>query len=270
MLWSSLNSTQKGNCTPKKGNMRRDGSAKTLSHRMRIRSFLSKLIASHRTFFASHSHRTFRIFFAFSPFLHLLGRYFTVNAPKSCEMCETNAQNMKKRKKKNCENAKNAKKCGMRMRCEHGIKIRIASHYCNKFFSHFFASHSHRTTIPELIWFNMGGQGKSAIIILFIYIALDFNSFTIVGDHTRTHEHNIDLSSAALHADPPWARKRRTRPVSSSKRRLCLGKMSRQRSSTRLKGAHLLRRLSSLCTSKWNTARRARWGKPMVTLLIDV
>jgi hypothetical protein len=44
---------------------------------------------------------------------------------------------------------KSAKKCKMRMRCENGIKIRIASHYCYKkfrifaFFRIAFASHYH-------------------------------------------------------------------------------------------------------------------------------
>jgi hypothetical protein len=35
------------------------------------------------------------------------------------------------------------------MRCENGIKIRIASHYCNKIFSHFrIFSHRIRIALP--------------------------------------------------------------------------------------------------------------------------
>jgi hypothetical protein len=131
----------------------RDGRAKTFSHRIRICTFSQS--SSHRTAFAPRSHfafashfsHIFRIFALSSPFFVIL-RYFTVNAPKSCEkMLE-----ICKKKCENGKNAKSAKNCKMRMRCENGIKIRIASHYCEENFSHFrIFSHRIRIALPSLI-----------------------------------------------------------------------------------------------------------------------
>jgi hypothetical protein len=56
---------------------------------------------------------------------------------------------------KSAKMQRNAKKCEMRMWCENGIKTRIALHCTTvtkkiRIFAFFFASHSHRTTIPDL------------------------------------------------------------------------------------------------------------------------
>jgi hypothetical protein len=80
---------------------------------------------------------------------------------KSAKKCEENAKKVRKMRKKSAKNAKicekvrkmrkYAKKCETRMRCENGIKIRIASHRTttakkNRIFALFriaFASHYH-------------------------------------------------------------------------------------------------------------------------------
>ncbi len=109
----------------------------------RIAFAFALFVKAHRI--ALHSFRIRIALFAFSHFFHLFGQYFMVNAPKSCEKGE---KMRKICKKKRCENAK---KCKMQMRCEHGIKIRIASHYCNKKNSHFrIFSHRIRIALPSL------------------------------------------------------------------------------------------------------------------------
>jgi hypothetical protein len=67
---------------------------------------IGQSIASHFFGIAFTSH-----FFTFSHFSHFSGRYFMVNAQKSCKKCEKNAQIMQKSAKMQ----RNAKKCEMRM-----------------------------------------------------------------------------------------------------------------------------------------------------------
>ncbi len=89
------------------------------SHRMRIRTAR----------FAYFSH--FRTFFTF---LGVILQLMHQKVAKSAKKCVKYAK-------------KSAKNCAMQMRCKNGIKIRIASHYCEENFSHF-RIFSHRTTIP--------------------------------------------------------------------------------------------------------------------------
>ncbi len=80
----------------------------------------------------SHSHRTFRIFALFPPFWSIFHQKVVKSARKIRKICKK----------------KSAKKCEMRMWCENGIKIRIASHYYNKIFFAF--SHRIRIALPSL------------------------------------------------------------------------------------------------------------------------
>ncbi len=60
-------------------------------------------------------------FFEFSLFFDLFASCFTVSAPKTSKKCEKNGKKVQKMLRKR-------KKCKMRMQCENGIKICIASH----------------------------------------------------------------------------------------------------------------------------------------------
>jgi hypothetical protein len=51
---------------------------------------------------------------------------------------------MCKKKVEKCEKVRKIAKC----ECDAKMESKFASHYCEENFSHFFASHSHRTTIP--------------------------------------------------------------------------------------------------------------------------
>jgi hypothetical protein len=111
----------------------------------RIACAFALFVKAHRI--ALFLHRIRIAHFAFSPFSLLLGRYFTVNAPKSCEMCETNAQNMKKRKKK--KKKKTAKMQKMRRsaecECDANMESKFASHRTTV--TNFFRIFSHRILI---------------------------------------------------------------------------------------------------------------------------
>ncbi len=128
---------------PLRSSQSRDGSAKNF----RIAFAFALLVKAHRIALFSHRIRIalfalFSHFRTFSTFLVDISRLMHEKVVKS-------ARKLHKICKKKCENAK---KCEMRMRCENGIKIRIALHRTTVTkkiaFSRFFASHSHRTTIP--------------------------------------------------------------------------------------------------------------------------
>jgi hypothetical protein len=102
-----------------------------------FRICIHTFVRAHRI--APLSHRIFRtFFFAFLHFFDLFAASFTVNAPKTSKKCEKNVRKMRKSAK--CE-------------CDAKMESKFASHRTTTeifFFAflHFFASHSHRTTIP--------------------------------------------------------------------------------------------------------------------------
>jgi hypothetical protein len=101
----------------------------------------------------SHLHRTFCIFFTFLHFVYLYGRFFAIDSPRSCEKCTKMRKIWKKKKVKIRKRRKTVEKCEMQMRCENGVKIRIASHCTTvtenfRIFAFSFSPHSHHTTIP--------------------------------------------------------------------------------------------------------------------------
>jgi hypothetical protein len=66
----------------------------------------------------------FALFFShFHTFSTFFGRYFTVNAPKSCEKCEKNAQNTQKKSAKMQKMRKSAK-----CECDAKMESKFASH----------------------------------------------------------------------------------------------------------------------------------------------
>ncbi len=98
----------------------------------RIRTF----VQVHRTAFASHSHRIFRTFFAFSHFLIFL--LYVLH------LVHQNVVKIAKRSEKNTKKVRNAN--AMRKWNQNSHRTTTEKKFA---FSHFFASHSHRTTIPD-------------------------------------------------------------------------------------------------------------------------
>jgi hypothetical protein len=69
-----------------------------------------------------------------------------VKSARKCEKYEKKKVKIRKRRK-------TVEKCEMQMRCENGVKIRIASHCTTvtenfRIFAFSFSPHSHHTTIP--------------------------------------------------------------------------------------------------------------------------
>jgi hypothetical protein len=101
---------------------------------------LAKPIASHCTAFALH---LYGIFLHFLLHVSQLAYQKVVKSAKKGDKNAKKVQNLQRY----------AKKCKMQTQCENGIKICITLHHYSQkknAFSHFFALHSHRTTILEI------------------------------------------------------------------------------------------------------------------------